>query len=356
MKIIRIRSSLRSVPLKKSYTIAYNTFSSVDLVLLEVELANGIVGYGSASPAEEVVGETPRQTAKHLDSDMIQQLVGRDIRHFQQLIYEVRQHFPLYPGTQAAIDIALHDAFGKFLGIPVVEWYGQKIKALLTSVTIGIKDVAVTLAEAEEYRRMGFRVLKVKTGIELEEDIERVSKLFERFGRSMIIRVDANQGYTLVQLKNFLQATQSFGIELVEQPLPVGSEQELLQLDPYWRGKMTGDESIKDASAALRWAAGNQPFGIYNIKLMKCGGLSGAFSIAQIAAAAGIHLFWGCNDESTISITAALHAAYANENTRYLDLDGNFDLQEDLMAGGFRLDDGYMYIGTGAGFGLIPIS
>jgi len=24
------------------------------------------------------------------------------------------------------------------------------------------------------------------------------------------------------------------------------------------------------------------------------------------------------------------------------------------MAGGFRLEDGYMYIGTGAGLGLIP--
>ncbi|MFM7358266.1 MAG: mandelate racemase/muconate lactonizing enzyme family protein [Sediminibacterium sp.] len=354
MKIISIRSSLRSVPLKKPYTIAYNTFSSVDLVLLEIELANGIIGYGSASPAEEVVGESPRQTAQHLQSDMIQQLVGRDIRHFQQLIYEVRQHFPLYPGTQAAIDIALHDAFGKFLGIPVVEWYGQKIKAILTSVTIGIKDVAATLAEAEEYQRKGFRVLKVKTGIELEEDIERITKLYERFGRSMILRVDANQGYTLAQLQRFLEATQSFGIELVEQPLPVGAEQELLQLDTFWRGRIAGDESIKDPAAALRWAAGDQPFGIYNIKLMKCGGLSGAFSIAQIAAAAGIHLFWGCNDESTISITAALHAAYANENTRYLDLDGNFDLQEDLMAGGFRLEDGYMYIGTGAGLGLIP--
>jgi L-alanine-DL-glutamate epimerase-like enolase superfamily enzyme len=127
-----------------------------------------------------------------------------------------------------------------------------------------------------------------------------------------------------------------------------------VKLDTFWRGWLAGYESIKDPAAALCWAAGDRPFGIYNIKLMKCGGLSGAFSIAQIAAAAGIHLFWGCNDESTISITAALHAAYANENTRYLDLDGNFDLQEDLMAGGFRLEDGYMYIGTGAGLGLIP--
>jgi len=354
MKITAIRSSLRSVNLKKPYTIAYNTFSDVTLVMLEIELANGIIGYGSASPAEEVVGETPMQTADNLRSDMIEQLVGRDIRNFQQLIHEVRKAFPGLPGTQAAIDIALHDAFGKYLGIPVVEFYGQKIKALLTSVTIGIKEVTATIKEAEEYQRMGFRVLKVKTGLNVEEDIEKVAKLFERFGRSMLIRVDANQGYDLKQLQQFLSATQSFGIELVEQPLPVGKESHLLELDVNWRARLAGDESIKDATAALYWASGDKPFGIYNIKLMKCGGISGAFSIANIAAAAGINLFWGCNDESVISIAAALHAAYACDNTRYLDLDGNFDLQEDGMSGGFRLEDGYMYIAGGAGLGLIP--
>ena len=36
---------------------------------------------------------------------------------------------------------------------------------------------------------------------------------------------------------------------------------------------------------------------------------------------------WGCNDESCISIAAALHAAYACPATRYLDLDGSFDLR-----------------------------
>lgn len=354
MKITAIRSSLRNVPLKKPYTIAYNTFSAVTLVLLEIELANGMIGYGSASPAEEVVGETSAQTAAHLQTEMIQQLVGRDIRHFQQLIFEVRSQFALYPGTQAAVDIALHDAFGKFLGIPVVDFYGQKIKALLTSVTVGIKEVAETLEEAEAYQRAGFRVLKIKTGRAVEEDIERIAKLYERFGRSMLIRVDANQGYTLSELQQFLSATQVYGVELVEQPLPVGSEPALLELDSLIRARLAGDESVKDVAAAVRFAADTKPFGIYNIKLMKCGGLMGAFQIAQIAAAAQINLFWGCNDESIISITAALHAAYACENTRYLDLDGSFDLQEDLLAGGFRVEDGYMYIGQGAGFGLLP--
>lgn len=352
MKITAVRSSLRKVPLKKPYTIAYNTFSDVTLVFFEVELANGMIGLGSASPAEEVVGETPEQTAANLQLDFVQQLVGRDIRHFQQLIQESRAFFPQLPGTLAAIDIALHDAFAQYLGISVVDFYGQKIKALLTSVTIGIKGVQATLEEAEEYQKTGFRVLKVKTGLQVEEDIERIAKLYERFGRSMLIRVDANQGYSMQQLHQFIPAMQQYGVELIEQPLQVGSETELYTLDASTRSRIAGDESVKNAAAALRFCGEVKPFGIFNIKLMKCGGIAGALQIANVAAIGGVSLFWGCNDESIISITAALHTAYACEHTRYLDLDGSFDIAEDLVSGGFRVEDGYLYLLPGAGFGF----
>ena len=43
-----------------------------------------------------------------------------------------------------------------------------------TSVTIGIMSVVDTLREAEQYKQLGFHILKVKTGNHLEEDIERV--------------------------------------------------------------------------------------------------------------------------------------------------------------------------------------
>jgi L-alanine-DL-glutamate epimerase-like enolase superfamily enzyme len=103
-------------------------------------------------------------------------------------------------------------------------------------------------------------------------------------------------------------------------------------------------------------ASNEKPFGIYNIKLMKCGGLVGALGIANIAYNAAIDLFWGCNDESIISITAALHVAYACPNTKYIDLDGSFDLAEDLVKGGFEIVDGAMQINHAPGFGftLLP--
>lgn len=354
MKITAIRTYGKKLPLKKPYTIAYNTFSKVHIAYLEIELANGLVGYGAGSPAEDVVGETTAKTLENLHSEFVQGLCGRDIRSFQQLIYEARQRFAKYPGTVAALDIALHDAFCKFIGVPVCAFYGQKHQGLPTSVTIGIKDVADTLAEALDYKKQGFMVLKVKTGLDLETDIERLVKLRETFGEYFTIRVDANQGYDLAETRKFLKATHPLALELVEQPMKVGSEAELADLSEPERKKCAGDESIKDAAAALKFASLGY-FGIYNIKLMKCGGLVGGRTIAGIAEQAGIEVFWGCNDESRVSISAALHLAYSCPNTRYLDLDGHLDLAEDLVRDGFEIREGRMYVNERPGFGCTPL-
>jgi L-alanine-DL-glutamate epimerase-like enolase superfamily enzyme len=355
MKIVAVRAYLKKMALKKPYTIAYNTFSDVALAFLEIELANGMIGYGSGSPAEEVVGETTEQTVTNLNTSFVSNLVGRDIRHFQQIIFESNVQFPHLPGTLAAIDIALHDAFGKYLGVSVASFYGQKMNALPTSMTIGIKGLDETIKEAKEYAAMGFKVFKVKTGMDVKEDIERIAALYAVFGADYTIRVDANQGYDLQALQQFIKATAAYPLELIEQPLPVGQEQDLLQLSAEQRKTLTADEVLKDPQAALKLAAGDQPFGIYNIKLMKCGGLLGAKDIATIAQHAGIDLFWGCNDESIISITAALHIAYACPNTKYIDLDGSFDLMEDIVTGGFEVKDGCLVINNDAGFGFTKI-
>ena len=97
---------------------------------------------------------------------------------------------------------------------------------------------------------------------------------------------------------------------------------------------------------ALKLAINPQPFGIYNIKLMNCGGINSSLQIVEIANLAKIDLMWGCMDESIISISAALHAVLASPATRYLDLNGSLDLARDLVSGGFILSNGYLSVNT----------
>ena len=61
---------------------------------------------------------------------------------------------------------------------------------------------------------------------------------------------------------------------------------------------------------------------------------------------------WGCMDESRIGISAALHAAFACPATRYLDLDGSFDLARDVVEGGFELDQGFLRTTLAPGLGV----
>lgn len=343
MKLAEFEVRLESVPLTRPYTIATRSVEAVKMIALRVVTGTGTAGLGSASPAPGVTGETLESSLEALAEDRVRQLLDplKEI-DLRKVASELSSAFRETPAAGAALDMALLDAWSRELDKPLVEVLGRHHEALPTSITIGIRDVGATLAEAEEYVGRGFNVLKVKLGHSLEEDIERLGKLRERFGSQIVIRVDANQGYSLQELHRFFKQTGGLGIEFVEQPLKTDETESLRQLDETQRRGLALDESLQKPEDAERWAEAPKPAGIYNIKLMKCGGVTPALEIARTAERAGIDLMWGCMDESRIGIAAALHAALACPATRYLDLDGSLDLAHDFAEGGFQLEDGIL--------------
>ncbi|AXY75445.1 dipeptide epimerase [Paraflavitalea soli] len=352
MKIRSIVASCEDLQLIRPYTIAYKTVTAVENVVVKVELENGIIGLGTANPSKYVVGSDTADTLRALQPELLAPFQGKDIREFYSLLQQVHQLFRQEAGAAAALDIALHDAFTCWLGVPLVSFLGQAAAGLPTSITIGIRNVVDTLAEAREYIDRGFRIIKVKLGHSAEDDVERLVKLREAFGDAIVIRVDANQGYTANELLKFYRKTLSLSLELIEQPMPANAIEEMKQLPPEIKKLVAADESLVSPANAFQLADGPAACGIYNIKLMKCGGIQPAREIATIARHAGIELMWGCNDESIVSISAALHAALASPATRYLDLDGSFDLARDIVSGGFTVKDGYMSLTGQPGLGV----
>jgi L-alanine-DL-glutamate epimerase-like enolase superfamily enzyme len=352
MKIKSVKSWHADLVNTKPYTIAFKTVTEVVNAFVEITLDNGTTGLGAGCPSEYVTGEYLESSVEQLQEKNLQFLIGRDISELNQLIFEATEKFPKNPAVRAAIDIALHDAFTKYLNVPLVKYLGQKIKSLPTSNTIGIKNVEETLKEAEEYGQRGFTVLKVKLGKDLSEDIERIVKLREKFGKKFVIRIDANQGYNSAQTIEFYQKTKHLDIELIEQPLPAKDVAGLKQLPEEIRKVVAADESLLSPKDALELVKPPRAAGIFNIKLMKCGGISHGLKIADIGYQEGIDLFWGCNDESIVSITAALHTAFACANTKYIDLDGSLDLGKDIVKGGFILKDGVMSCNDKPGLGV----
>jgi L-alanine-DL-glutamate epimerase-like enolase superfamily enzyme len=342
--------------LTRPYAIAgQEPLSSVGNVIVRIETESGLAGLGAASPGEHVTGETLEACGKAIATEGLAWLVGRDIRTLPLLCREAAARTPGTPAARAAVDIALHDLAAKHLGVPLADMLGRAHEALPTSITIGIKPMAEMLAEAGEYTGRGFRVLKVKIGDALELDVERLAKLRERVGPGVTIRVDANIGYTIEETARFFERTAPLAIEFVEQPVPREAFEEIRTLTPRRRARIAADESLHDERDALALAAPEPLCGIYNIKLMKCGGVRPAMRIAVIAETAGIALMWGCMDESRVSIAAALHAAFASPATRFLDLDGSLDLARDVVGGGFTLDEGVMRTTGAPGLGVTPL-
>jgi L-Ala-D/L-Glu epimerase / N-acetyl-D-glutamate racemase len=353
VKIKSASSRVESFGLTRPYTIAFQTAGSVENVIVRIETVEGPIGLGAASPEPRVTGETLEACAAALRTESLGWLVGRDVRGLPALCRELALRAPAAPAARAAVDMALHDLLAQRLGIPLVEVLGRAHDRLPTSVTVGIKGVAETLAEAEEYVGRGFRILKVKTGLSLEEDVERLRRLREKYPETAVrLRADANQGYTGEQTLSFFRETERLGLEFLEQPVPAGQLETLRALPDPIKDRIAADESLLSDRDAFSLAGPPRAAGIFNVKLMKCGGIAPALRIGTVAELAGIDLMWGCMDESVISIAAALHAALSSPATRYLDLDGSLDLARDVAQGGFVIENGMMRAADAPGLGV----
>ncbi|NIR29865.1 MAG: dipeptide epimerase [Gammaproteobacteria bacterium] len=352
MKIASVHTRVEHFELTRPYAIAFRSVDSVQNFIVALRSDRGCVGLGAASPEPHVTGETPEACGEALREDQLAWLVGADVRALPVHCRELGRRMPHAPAARAALDMALHDLLAQYLGLPLVEMLGRAHESLPTSITIGIKSVDETLREAREYLERGFRVLKVKLGHSMDEDIERLRALRRSCGGEITLRVDANQGYEPDAIMRFVDATRDLDIEFMEQPVPVAGFYSLGALPDAVRKRIAADESLLEERDAVRLLEPPRPCGILNIKLMKCGGVHAGLRIATIAEAAGLELMWGCMDESLISISAALHAALASPATRYLDLDGSLDLARDVVEGGLILENGTMRTTDASGLGV----
>ncbi|MGD1973203.1 MAG: dipeptide epimerase [Desulfobacterales bacterium] len=356
MKITQAIYWTERLALTRSYTIAYEHIDSVQNFFVQLKTDNGAIGLGVASPAQEVTGEGIQKCRQALADNLENLLIGTDIRYLKTRLRDMESAMPGAPAARAAIDMALHDLWAKHHGLPLVDLLGRVHHSLPTSITIGIGSVEESLKDVAEYMDRGFRILKVKVGRSMEEDVERLRCIRQKAGQKILIRVDANQGYAADQFKHFLKQTASLELEFIEQPLAARDLTGMRRLPEAARKRSAADESLLDARDLIACLEPPRPFGICNIKLMKCGGIAPAMQIAEVAHLAGIDIMWGCMDESIVGIAAALHAALASPATRYLDLDGHLDLAQDLATGGLVIKNGELSVTDRPGLGVEMIA
>jgi L-alanine-DL-glutamate epimerase-like enolase superfamily enzyme len=352
MKIAQVAGRLIQVQLTRPYTISGHHWDSVQFVLFSVQGDDGLFGYGVASPAPEVTGETCAAALRELKPSASAWLIGRAPSD-PELQSEIKRRCT-GPAARAAIDMALCDVIARAAGVPFVEQLGRVHEVLPTSITIGQMSIAETMTAAEEYNSRGFSVWKVKTGCDVDEDLARLRALRGRYGARITLLADANQGYDERALLRFVAGMGELDLAMLEQPMPPGSEGFLCTLPSEVQRRLAADESVCEVADLERMLAAGCPYGIVNIKLMKCGGPRAALQLARVCEQNGLDVMWGCNDESVLGIAAALHVAFASKATRHLDLDGSFDLATDPFTGGFAIAAGNLRTLLLPGFGASP--
>ena len=321
------------VNLKKKYPlqISRGTHTKSQNLFVEI-IKDGITAWGESAPGKTEGASNADEVEKEL-----LKLIDTGIDSLS--IYEIFQRskeLNIPPCAFAAIDIALWDWKAKKAGLPLNNLLGLPIPSTPTSLTIGINPPEIIKERVEMLlSNPHIKALKIKLGSPdgIEYDKSIYSQVLESTKKSNIsIRVDANGGWSLDEAKLMMKWLAERKAEYIEQPLVEGEEDKLKYLFKSRPLPIFIDESCRfseDVARHYEYVDG------VNLKLMKCGGITEALRILNVAKSHNLKTMIGCMSESSISISAG---ASISGIIDYVDLDSHYNLDPDPSEGATMID------------------
>lgn len=347
MKITNLLVYPVLIPLRKPFVTSLGSKYQYDGVLVKIETDEDVFGWGEAAPSKNVTKETQETVVKSLN-EIKPLIAGENPFEIEKIMDKINYVFG--SSAKASVDIALHDILGKRLGLPLKNVFGNDKKEIRTSITVSIGKVEDVVREAVKIIDNGGRNIKLKIGLNPDEDIEKIKKIRESVGYEPRIRVDANQAYSVETAIKTLREMERYEIEFVEQPVNAKDIDGMRRVRNNVSIPVMADESVHTPEDAMN-VVKNDAADMINIKIMKSG-LLNALKIADICSAAGLSCMAGCMIETKIGVTAGTHLALGKRIVRFADLDGHLDLKFDPTLNGVRTEKGVNKVGDGAGFGL----
>ncbi len=333
--------SLRHFPLTKAVPLAISRGTTAQVEHLELTYSlDGCIGRGETGGFD--TGHRAFSTDQlALELKALMPKLGDVDPADRQRLAPLLQS--LSPPARCAVDLALWDWWGQRLGQPVWRLFGlDGSRSIATSVTLGLGSVDEVLSRLNRWwRQLPATRIKLKLGSTEGCDHDRtvlaaVSQLLQEHQQehqqALELQVDANGGWSLEESKAMQVSLQKAGVVLLEQPMPalLDPDQDtsaFAALKPYCDMPLVADESCWDLQDLLRLAP--HVDGV-NLKLLKTGGLSEAWLMAQVAQRCGLDLMIGCYSDSLLLNGAA---AQLLPLIRWPDLDSHLNLVDDPYRG-----------------------
>lgn len=316
-------------------------------VFVRLETVQGESAWGCAVAHPDLTGEDPQDVIASCQdcAEITPDLFPTNLEYSLAKLAAVAGESS---SAMCAFDLAMHDLFGQYTKMPIHQLMGGYRSRIQTSVTIPISPENESLNKAHELARAGFRMFKIKGGVDPEEDVRRV-RAIKKSLPNHILRLDPDGGYETQIAIDIAHALEG-KIEMFEQPVPAGDLEALGDVTKHSPIPILADQCVVGPSSVLEIAARHTVDGI-SVKVATCGGLHCAGQVDAVARAGKLFTMVSCIIEPRLLTTAGLSFALSSPNVKYADLDGFLDLVDDPSSGGFILDDGWLVAGEEPGLG-----
>lgn len=325
---------------KTPFRISREAQTEVQNVIIKLS-ADGVVGYGEASP-NKFYGETAGRVVELIEGlrDYFVGLRVASVADIERVWNEVWPRLQPSRAAQCAVDIALWDWLAKKNGVSVCELgLGRKARSIVTSFTIGISTPEELVRKVAELRA----VPSIKVKSDAKGDLAPLR--FIAANTVAKLRVDANCAWAELDARALSTELVGLRTEFIEQPLPPDRRD---QMPAFLAGSVL--PVIADESCVVREDVEGIPghFHGFNIKLVKCGGITPGLAMMRRGKELGLKMMVGCMLETSLLIAAGVVVA---QGTDYADLDGSWLLADDPFVG-LSYDNGTINVTGKLGLGV----
>jgi L-alanine-DL-glutamate epimerase-like enolase superfamily enzyme len=360
MSIKEVRTHRVSAPFHTPFVTALRRATTAESLLVEILDGDGRGGLGEAPQVWQVTGGSVAGAEACVRQVLGPLLTGRDADDVTGNGRLVQRAVQRNEGAKAAVDVALHDLAARRAGVPLVRYLGGVATSVPTDVTLAADTPGALTAAARARVGEGFRVLKVKVGRPgagerdaAAADLARVRDLRAAVGPDVLLRLDANQGWTPRQAVRVIRGIEDAGldVELVEQPVDRHDLDGLAWVSDRVGVPILADEAVfgvRDLVEVIRRRAAD----LVNVKLAKSGGIAAARTLLDLAAAHGMGTLVGSMMETQVGVGAAASLVAAYGTTAVSDLDAAWWLASSPVRGGVRYDRDRVHLPDGPGLGV----